>query len=176
MNDMPFTLRGGREHWRKKKKDGIKCQRCAFINDGGVKPLVRFDLSWEARGFRQETENQERWSIWREGSYINEERVFLQVWGMTRDSYGWVQLRSWTHFNEITGWRPSFKLKADMWPQRLPSLLLRLNPIYMRRVGVWCFVTLHLRPLRRVSGVSAGYFFYPHPFFKLYYTAGVATF
>lgn len=67
---------------------------------------------------------------------------------MTWDSYGWVQLCSWTHFNEITGWRPSFKLKADVWPQRLPSLLLRLNPIYMRRVGVWCFVTLHLRPLR----------------------------
>lgn len=144
----------------RKKGNGKECQRCAFINDGGGKPLVGFDLSWEAEVLGRRQKTREMIDLTR-GVVHQEERVFLQVWMMMRDSYDWVPLRTWTHFNEITGWRPSFKLKADM---RLPSLLLWLNPIYMRRVGVWCFVTLHLRPLRWALSVSVCYFLSPSIF------------
>lgn len=129
-----------------------------------MKPLVGFDLSWEAEILGRRQKTREMIDLTRGVVHHGGERVFLQVWVMTRDSYSWVQLRSWTHFNEITGWRPSFKLKADMWPQRLPSLLLWLNPIYMRRVGVWCFVTLHLQPIRRALSVLAHYFLFPSIF------------
>lgn len=37
-----FKRRKGAQN---EKKGGKECQRCAFINDGGVRPLVGFDLS-----------------------------------------------------------------------------------------------------------------------------------